>query len=94
MVWQDTAHDRARNHPDRLERANRNIFWDFGRNMSLTSKPSRAHRAAMMLWRLPASLWFLWRTVQWFSLDLIYTSQQRHDLFLVRLLQPLIRKAH
>jgi glycosyltransferase involved in cell wall biosynthesis len=94
MVWQDSTHDRARNHPARLARANRNIFWDFGRNMSLTPKPSRARRAAMMLWRLPASVWFLWRTIQRFNPDLIYTSQQRYDLFLVRLLQPLIRRPH
>jgi glycosyltransferase involved in cell wall biosynthesis len=80
FIWQDHTHDRRMNQPVKLARPNRNFFWDFGRNMSVTPKPSKLCRAMMMIARLPASLLFLLRKVREIQPDIIYVSQQQYDI--------------
>ena len=79
-----------RNHLDSAH----NFWWDFGRDMSLTPRPSKARRAAMMATHLPGSLWFLARKIAEIQPDIIYTCQQRYDLWLVNLLRPFYKQPH
>jgi len=58
---------------------------DFGRDLSITPKPSKQRRAQLMASRLPASIAALTRTVERVRPDVIYTSQQLLDLYLARL---------
>jgi glycosyltransferase involved in cell wall biosynthesis len=76
FVWQDSALRR----PAILRPAGRNFFCDFGRDLSLLPRPSRAVRASMMLLRLPGALAFVSATLRAFQPALIYTSQQQHDV--------------
>jgi len=62
------------------------VFLDFGRNMSITPKPSRYTRAGMMIQRLPGALRSLILKVNQLNPDLIYTSQQYFDVFIARIL--------
>ncbi len=94
FVWQDCTRDRYMNRPANLARTNRNFFWDFGRDLSLSPKPSKCRRALMMLWRLPGSLLFLWRVTRQIQPDMIYTSQQSYELWLVWMLRRFLHIPH
>src|SRR4051794_36901233 len=84
FVWQSSASNKQvmlnTHNPARYR------FFDFGRDMSLTPKPSRSHRAAMMLGRLPKGLRFLIQELQRIQPDFIYTSQQQYDVWLAKIL--------
>jgi glycosyltransferase involved in cell wall biosynthesis len=69
-------------------------FFEFGRNLSLEPRPSRARRALMMGVAAPLSLPAIIRTARRARPDVIYTSQQRHDVHLGLLLSRLLRVPH
>ncbi len=71
-----------------------NFWWDFGRDLSLTPKPSKPYRAWLMANRLPGSLRFLAQKIDQIRPDVIYTCQQRYDLRLVSLLRPFYKQPH
>lgn len=74
--------------------ASRIVYWDFGRNLAMEPRPSRMRRGLMMALRFPASLIFLIRMISAIHPDLIYTSQQGHDLLLATLACRLARIPH
>lgn len=94
FIWQDATHDRSKNVPPRLSQPNRTFYWDFGRDMGISPKPSKARRALMILWRLPSSLWFLGRKIREIQPDILYTSQQAHEVTPGSLFSFLFRIPH
>lgn len=74
--------------------ADRVLFHDFGRDMSVTPKPGRARRAVMVGRRLPGSIAFLKQVMRSVKPDLIYTSQQQSDVFHARLMSRLFNVPH
>lgn len=94
FIWQDATHDSTKNVPPRLSQPNRTFYWDFGRDMGLSPKPSKARRALMMFSRLPSSLWFVARKIRSIQPDLLYTSQQAHEVALGNLFSLLFRIPH
>lgn len=78
--------------PDVL--SSRVMYWDFGRNLTIEPRPSRARRALMMAMRLPGSLIFLSKVVRDIQPDIIYTSQQGYDLMLATLVRRFLRMPH
>ncbi len=92
FVWQSSAaneqvalHSR---HPERYS------FYDFGRDMSLTPKPSRAQRATKMLRRFPKGLLFLMQEIRRIKPDFIYTSQQQYDVWFAKVLCAVFHIPH
>ena len=69
------------------------LYFDFGR-ATLVPRPPKARRAVMVARRLPSSLRFVYRQVQDWHPHIIYTSQQRHDLTLIRALRPWVQIPH
>jgi glycosyltransferase involved in cell wall biosynthesis len=94
FIWQDHTHDRSLNQPARLARRNRNFFYDFGRNMALTPKPSKQRRALMMAARLPGAMRFLAARMAEIRPHVIYTAQQSYDVVVGRLLSAAYRTPH
>lgn len=84
FIWQDSTMHYSQGAPS--TRGEQEIFyWDFGRNMAISPKPPKPHRAGMMLLRLPTSLRFLAQKVREIKPDAIYTSQQFYEVLLARL---------
>lgn len=94
FVWQDHTHDRTLNRPAKLAQPDRNCFYDFGRNMALDPKPSKARRALMMASRLPGATMFLAAQMQRIQPHVIYTAQQSYDVVLGRLLSAVYQVPH
>ena len=69
----------------------RNFFFDFGRDLSIEPKPTRLRRAFMMLRRFPANFIRLCNLVRNIRPNIIYVSQQRHDLYLAVAMKLLFR---
>jgi glycosyltransferase involved in cell wall biosynthesis len=82
FVWQDNTHDRSLNVPAR----GRDFFLDFGRNMDLEPRPSKARRAVMMATSFPRGYLYLHRLMQRIRPDAVYTSQQQYDVYFGRTL--------
>jgi glycosyltransferase involved in cell wall biosynthesis len=91
FIWQAHTQAPALHHPAKLPTPNRNYFYDFGRDLSLTPRPSRERRALLMLRQLPGSLIFIGSKIRQFKPDALYTAQQQHD---VRLAQFFARPYH
>lgn len=84
FIWQDSTMHYAQG-TSALAREQEIFYWDFGRNMAISPKPPKPHRAWMMLLRLPTSLRFLAQKVREIKPDVIYTSQQFYEVLLARL---------
>jgi glycosyltransferase involved in cell wall biosynthesis len=74
--------------PERLH------YIDFGRDLSTTQKYTRQQRALLMLQRLPSAYLAIATKVQHIKPDLLYTSQQRYDLRLARIMARLFHIPH
>ena len=94
FVWQDNTQDRSQNRPAQLRLKDRNFFYDFGRDMSILPKPSKARRALMTFSRLPGALAFLSARVAHIKPDVIYTAQQSYDVLVGRVLAAAHRIPH
>lgn len=68
--------------------------YDFGRDMSLSPKPSRFQRAAMMGRQLPVGFAALFLWARMVKPDVVYTAQQDYDVLLGTLLSSLLRVPH
>lgn len=84
FIWQDSTLHYGQGTPA-APAAQEIVYWDFGRNMAISPKPPKPHRAGMMLLRLPTSLRFLAQKVREIKPDVIYTSQQFYEVLLARL---------
>ena len=69
----------------------RDFFFDFGRDLSIEPKPTRLRRAFMMLRTFPANFIRLCSLVRNIRPNIIYVSQQRHDLYLAVAMKLLFR---
>jgi glycosyltransferase involved in cell wall biosynthesis len=69
-------------------------YIDFGRDLSITPRPSRSQRALMMLRTLPGALRTVFSQVRAIRPDLLYTSQQKYDVRLARVLSRLFQIPH
>ena len=95
FIWQKQASGQGLH--SQLENCfgkNRFFHWDFGRDMSITPKPSKHRRAMMMASRLPASLYFLRGKIESIKPDFIYTSQQHFEVTLARWLSAWYKIPH
>ncbi len=93
FIWQATTHDPRQHEVINLPEG-KTYFWDFGRNVDLEPRPSKLKRAWMMLSRLPGSLSFLFRKIREIKPDVIYTTQQRYEVVLGRMLSHLFGIPH
>jgi len=91
FIWQQHTQNPALQHPAQLTTPNRNYFYDFGRDLSLSPRPSRERRALLMLRQLPGSLIFIGSKIRQFRPTALYTAQQKQD---VRLAQFFARRYH
>lgn len=87
FLWQKNSSE-----PQHLKRDT--IYWDFGRDMSLDPRPSRLHRALMMVRAFPGSFRLIQRWIKAFRPDILYTSQQFYEVFLGRLFSRLHHLPH
>jgi glycosyltransferase involved in cell wall biosynthesis len=69
----------------------RDYFFDFGRDLSIEPKPNRVRRAFMMFRRFPANFVRLCSLVRNIGPNIIYVSQQRHDLYLAVVMELLFK---
>lgn len=69
-------------------------LFELGRNLALRPRPSRVRRALMMAAAMPLSFPAILRTARRLQPDVIYTSQQRQDVQLARLLGQLLGVPH
>jgi glycosyltransferase involved in cell wall biosynthesis len=74
--------------PDRVR------YIDFGRDLSITPKPSRQQRAIMMLRSLPSAFRTMYEQMRQIRPDLLYTSQQRYDMRIALVMARLFRIPH
>jgi glycosyltransferase involved in cell wall biosynthesis len=74
--------------PDRVR------YIDFGRDLSVTPRPNRQQRGLMMLRCLPGAFRTMYEQIREIRPDLLYTSQQRYDLRLARVMARLFRIPH
>jgi glycosyltransferase involved in cell wall biosynthesis len=86
-VWQTSA--AAKNAAD-----DRVFYHDYGRDLSLSPKPSRVRRGLMMYGRFPGAIAHLVKTVKKIKPDVLYTSQQTYDIDLVRAASRVLRVPH
>lgn len=93
FIWQASTHN-PRLHDELKLPPGRSFFWDFGRNVDLQPKPSRLRRGLMVLGRMPASLLYLYRKIREIRPDVIYTTQQRYEVFLGRLFSRVLGIPH
>ena len=77
-----------------INKAIRIFQYDFGRNRSLDPKPNRFQRAGMILPKFPNSLRFLIRKTREINPDIIYSSQQKQDVFYARILSTIFKIPH
>ena len=70
------------------------ITHDFGRNMFIEPQPSRAQRGLMLLKQYPSSVNLLKKSAKAFQPDLIYTSQQTHDMRYAKMLSKYLQVPH
>jgi glycosyltransferase involved in cell wall biosynthesis len=94
FIWQTHTRDATKNRPASLSRENRNLYFDFGRDMSLKPKPAKWRRLFMMLYRFPFAFFFLSGKVWKIQPDIIYTSQQTYEVFLAKILSFFFRIPH
>ncbi|MFO7684140.1 MAG: hypothetical protein R6X34_29260, partial [Chloroflexota bacterium] len=94
FIWQTHKQDATKNKAARLSRENRNFYYDFGRDMSLKPKPAKWQRLFLMLYRFPFAFFFLSWKVWKIQPDIIYTSQQRYEVFLAKILSFFFRIPH
>lgn len=78
------------NEHSRGAEAGRDRFFEFGRDLSLRPRPSRWARLAMMLRHWPFSLPELIGAAKELRPDLVYVSQQVHDVRIARLINRLL----
>jgi len=93
FLWQRGAHATGDNAmsfpwPDHVR------YIDFGRDLSITPRPSRSQRALMMLRTFPVALRTVFSQVRAIRPDLLYTSQQKYDVRLARVLSRLFQIPH
>ena len=72
-------------------RQHRDYFFDFGRDLSIEPKPTKVQRTFMMFRRFPASFARLCSVVRNIRPNIIYVSQQRHDLYLAVVMKLLFK---
>lgn len=80
FVWQDTVQDPRRRTPADLP-PGRNHYLDFGRDLSMTPRPSRPRRAMLMAAAMPMALWKLARHAKATEPDVVFTALQKYDLY-------------
>lgn len=69
-------------------------YYDFGRDMSATPRPNRVQRALLMGRNLPGAIHYLSNLMRSTKPDIIYTSQQRSDIFLAQIMSYLFKVPH
>lgn len=94
FIWQQNCAPLASLKPSNGLPSHSIDYYDFGRNMSLEPRPSKARRSLMMLRRLPGAIAFLSDRARVLRPDLIYTCQQWWDLYTGRLLSAQLGIPH
>ncbi len=93
FVWQAATNLSNNTYPGHIQN-DRDLFYDFGRNQSLVPRPSQVHRSTMMLQQLPGAMRMLVTQVKRLNPDVIYTSQQKYDIQLARIVCTIYRLPH
>jgi glycosyltransferase involved in cell wall biosynthesis len=93
FIWQASVNASTGMSPDHI-RYDRDIFYDFGRAQYITPRPSQMRRASMMLQQLPGAVKMLLTQVKKLQPDIIYTSQQKYDIQLARIVCSIYRLPH
>jgi glycosyltransferase involved in cell wall biosynthesis len=94
FVWQSSTVDPANNIVPQLARPDRVFHYDFGRDVGLPVAPSHRRRGLMTISRLPAGMWRVARRIRAFKPDVLYTTQQRHEVFVAHQMARLFRVPH
>ena len=94
FIGQENTRNPALHLAARLSTPNRNFFCDFGRDLSLVPRPTRAQRALLMLRCLPGSLRFVGVKIRQLQPDALYTAQQQHDVRLADFFARLYHLPH
>ena len=84
FVWQRHTRTPENDRPARLDGDDRNLFLDFGRDLTIPAYPPRVGRSLLMARRLPGAIRSLTAHFRAVRPDLIYTSQQTFDVYLAR----------
>jgi glycosyltransferase involved in cell wall biosynthesis len=94
FVWQSTAHDRSADVTPQLPRSDRVYHYDFGRTFTLPQAPSHRQRGVMTISRYPLNFLRLVRHIRSFRPDILYTTQQRHEVYLANQLSRIFKIPH
>lgn len=94
FISQEKLQDHSMHCPANLQQISRDSYYDFGRDLSIHPKPSRFRRGFMMLHRFPGAITFLKNKVREVKPHAIYTSQQRYDIQLARMLCSSFHTSH
>lgn len=94
FIWQSVTSDASQNVMPKLERKNRVFHIDFGRDQSVDPRPPRLARVLNIMLRTPMAFFFVLRKVQEIKPDVIYTTQQRHEVILAKLLSRIFHIPH
>ncbi|MCB9420715.1 MAG: glycosyltransferase family 4 protein [Ardenticatenaceae bacterium] len=94
FIWQRSTVDFESQKEKLALPESRAFFFDFGRDQEIIPQPSKWKRGLMVLRRYPASLLFSLRKIREIKPDVIYTTQQRHEVFLASLLSLLTGVQH
>jgi glycosyltransferase involved in cell wall biosynthesis len=71
-----------------------NFYHDFGRSWTMLKSKSGIRKKLELGLKLPGSLFYLLQKIREIKPDVIYTSQQRNDLFLTSIISLLVRIPH
>lgn len=94
FLWQSATHDPSANVFPQLARENRVFHYDFGRNMNLPQRPSHLQRGMMVVGRTPGAFLKIRKHIREFKPDVIYTTQQHHEVFLAHQASRLFNIPH
>jgi glycosyltransferase involved in cell wall biosynthesis len=80
--------------PALIREQSRVTYYDFGRDMSITPRPNRQHRAALMMQKLPSALYAILMYARQIRPHIIYSSQQSIDMRIARIISKLLKIPH
>lgn len=94
FVWQTNELDRTTDVTPDLSRPGRVHHMDFGRTFDQPEPVPRWRRGAMTVGRYPLAVLRIARMIRSFRPDVLYTTQQRHEVFLAHQLASVFRLPH
>lgn len=92
FVWQSSLD--TSQHEDLKPPGSEVSFFDFGRKQNLPTYPSKPRRALMVLRQFPGSIRNVSQQIRQIRPDVIYTTQQRHEVVLAKCFSSVYRLPH